>query len=308
MDLLDDILDTLGMKGALYFRTDFSGRWATTVPDLNNAARFHLVVQGTCHVEIDGGGVVDLGPGDLILIPNGRSHVLADAEGRDAPPLEAVLDTVGYSGDGPLIIGDGDPKASTQMVCGHFTFRSGADHPLLRALPDYLVFSAANRTQEPLLDDLLRLVARRMFSYKLGSVASVTRLSETVFIELIRIGIDSNQNLRAIVGAFTDGQIGQAMELMHQTPEQYWTIETLATAVGMSRSRFAQRFSELVGVGPMSYLADWRLQKALSLLEESRSSIQQVAQQTGYQSPAAFSRAFAGKFGSSPREYRQNSI
>lgn len=307
MDLLDDILDTLGMKGALYFRTDFSGRWATTVPDLNNVARFHLVVQGICHVEIDGGSVVDLGPGDLILIPNGRSHVLADAEGREARPLETVLDAVGYDGNGTLIIGDGDSQASTQMVCGHFTFRNGADHPILRALPDYLVFSAAKRTQEPLLDDLLRLVARRMFSYQLGSIASVTRLSEVVFIELLRIGIDSNQDLRAIIGAFTDGQIGQAMELMHQATDQYWTIESLATAVGMSRSRFAHRFSELVGVGPMSYLADWRLQKALSLLEGSRSNIQQVALQTGYQSPAAFSRAFTGKFGFSPREYRRNS-
>ena len=157
MDVLNDVLDTLNLKGALYFRTDFSGPWGVTVPDLQQAARFHLVVQGRCHVSFASGASVDLGPGDIVLIPRGRSHVLADKVSRQAPPLETVLELSGYDGQGVLVVGERDPQASTQMVCGHFSFRKGADHPLLRALPEYLVTTTGMRAR----DRLHRVAPRR---------------------------------------------------------------------------------------------------------------------------------------------------
>lgn len=306
MDILNDILETLDLKGALYFRTDFSGVWSMKVPDLAQAARFHLVVEGACRVEFSSGGAVELKPGDLVMIPRGRSHVLADGPGRDAPPLETVLEETGYDGRGVLAVGDGDKSASTQMVCGHFSFRARAEHPILNALPDHLVITNAMRAREPWLDDMLRLVARRVFSEKIGSAASITRLSEIVFIEILRVGLGQSEDLHAVLEAFRDKQIGRALELIHQRPERAWTVETLAVEVGMSRSRFAERFSTLLGISPMKYLSEWRLQKALSLLDDTRHSIQQVAIETGYHSPAAFSRAFAGKFGVPPREYRRS--
>lgn len=306
MDVLDDILDTLNLKGILYFRTDFTPPWAVTVPDLGQAARFHLVVQGGCHVDFASGDSVDLGPGDIVLIPRGRSHVLADRPGRDAPPLERVLESAGFEGHGVFVVGDSDPRASTQMICGHFSFRGGADHPLLRALPEYLVTTTAARARRPWLDEILRLVAQRVFSDEMGSNTAVTRLSEIVFIELLRNGIDQSEDLKSLLEAFGDRQIGRALELIHEQPAHPWTVETLAARVAMSRSRFAERFKDLVGTGPMAYLLDWRLQKALSLLDGSRASVKQVASQTGYQSPAAFSRAFSGRFGLTPSEYRRN--
>lgn len=305
MDILDDILDTLDLKGALYFRTDFSPPWAVRVPDLPQATRFHLVVQGGCHVELAAGASVQLGPGDLILIPRGRSHVIADMAGRPAPALESVLEAAGYDGRGVLAVGTGDPAASTQMVCGHFNFRAGADHPILRALPDHLLTTTAMRARNPWLDEMLRLVAQRMLSGAIGSAAAVTRLSEIVFIELLRIGVTQSAGLQALLEAFRDRQIGRALELIHHRPGEPWTVASLASAVAMSRSRFAERFSELMGIGPMAYLSEWRLQKALALLDGSRSSVQQVAVQAGYRSPAAFTRAFAAKFGQSPTEYRR---
>ncbi|MBT5239386.1 MAG: AraC family transcriptional regulator [Rhodospirillaceae bacterium] len=305
MDVLNDILDTLNLKGVLYFRTNFSAPWAATVPDLEQAARFHLVVQGSCRVEFSSGAAVTLAAGDLVLIPKGRSHVLADQPGRTAPTLETVLESVNYDGEGVLVVGDGDPNATTQMVCGHFNFRSGADHPILRALPEYFVTTTSMRARQPLLDEMLRLVAQRAFSEDIGSAAAVTRLSEIVFIELLRAGIDRSDGLTSILEAFRDRQIGQALQLIHARPGDPWTVDGLASDVGMSRSRFAERFSALMGTGPMAYLADWRLQKALSLLDESGCSVQQVASQTGYQSPAAFTRAFSGKFGMPPTEYRR---
>ncbi len=305
MDLIDDILSTLNLRGALYFRTDFSGPWGVTVPDHVGAARFHLVIQGRCHVRLATGEQATLGPGDLILIPAGRSHTLCGHENCEAPPLETVLAETGYQGEGVLILGDGDQRAATQMVCGHFTFRNGADHPLLRALPNVLLLSAADRAHEPLLDDTLRLITQRIFEARPGSMASVVKLSEAAFIELVRTSAAEENNLSAIMAAFEDKQIARALKCIHEQANGAWTVETLAREAGMSRSRFAERFRALLGVAPMAYLSEWRLQKALAMLDDTRSSVQQIAVETGYQSPAAFTRAFAGRFGLPPTEYRR---
>lgn len=305
MDVLDDILGTLNLQGVLYFRTDFSDGWSVTVPDLEQAARFHLVVQGRTHVRFPDGTHTELNPGDLILIPRGRTHILAHEPCDHAPALETVLADAGYTGDGVLAVGSGDAGASTQMVCGHFSFRSGADHPILRALPDYLVTRASVRAQAPWLDEMLRLLVRRVFSNELGSHASVTRLSEVVFIELLRVGVDQSDTLQSVLGAFQDPQIGKSLSLIHERSEDVWSVDTLASEVGMSRSRFAERFRDLMGMGPMAYLSDWRLQKALALLDNGQVSVQEVASRAGYQSPAAFTRAFSGKFGCAPSAYRR---
>lgn len=304
MDVLDDILTTLALRGALYFRTDFNGPWAVTVPELGRAARFHLVVQGECTVAIDGGETVKLAAGDLILIPRGRLHVLGDRATSKAPPLETVLADAGYDGQGVLALGSGDRRASTQLVCGHFTFRQHADHPLVAAMPDHLLVKGADRAREPWLDEMLRLVVRRAFSAEPGSRAAVVRLSEIVFIELLRFGIRATTNLSSLLGAIEDPQIGRALALIHARPQEPWTVETLGGEVAMSRSTFAERFSAMVGMGPAAYLAEWRLQRALAMLEDGRESVQQIALANGYQSPAAFSRAFSAKFGLSPREFR----
>lgn len=304
MDILDDILKTLDLKGVLYFRTHFSGSWGTTVPDYEQAARFHLVVQGECHVTFQSGAHVKLSSGDLILIPNGVQHVLSDSGLAKAPPLEAVLAAVGYDGSGVLRVGSGDPSAATQMMCGHFNFRRGAEHPMLTALPEYIHLTSADRAKEPWLDDALKLVGQRMFSGAPGTEATVTRLSEIVLIELLKSNVVQSQSANAIMNALKDSQIRAALVTIHESPEQPWTVASLAQHIGMSRSRFSDRFSDLVGIGPMRYLSDWRLQKALVLLGDDSLSVQEISNRSGYQSTAAFSRAFTTKFGSAPSTFR----
>jgi len=305
MDIFDDIINTLQLKGLLYFRTNFSPPWGTTVPKHNNAARFHLVIQGRCFIQVNSGETIELSAGDLILVPNGASHILAHKPMQNAPPLETVLKDVGYTGDGFLAVGKGDVDASTQMVCGHFTFRNGADHPLLQALPDYIVVSTETRAKQRILDDTLNLISQHIFSENGGSTASITRLSEVVFIEILSSGVSLPPQSESILKAFRDPQIGRALQLIHSKLSFQWSVERLASEVAMSRSRFANRFSELMGAGPMSYLSDWRLQKGLSLIDDSPLSIKQIAEQTGYKSQSAFTRAFSARFGSSPTEYRR---
>lgn len=305
-DVLSDIFDTIRLRATLYFRTDYNPPWAISVPAYRETVRFHLVVQGRCHLGLASGRVVEIGPGDLVVVPRGQEHVLSDVAGRTPAPLERVLRDSGYDGSGVFVVGARNPAASTQMVCGHFGFTEGADHPLLRALPEVIVMTPADRARAPLLDETLRLVVRRVFSEGLGAAAAIARLSEVFFIETVRASVEQCPDLSRILGAMANPQIGKALELMHKDFAGSWTVETLAQAVGMSRSRFAERFTELMDEGPMTYLSDWRLQRALALLGRSGFSIQEVASKVGYQSAAAFTRAFAQKFGAPPSDFRQS--
>jgi AraC family transcriptional regulator, activator of mtrCDE len=303
-DLLSDVFETIRLKGTLYFRTDYSPPWAIAVPAYEQAARFHFVIQGCCHVSLPSGSNIVLEPGDVVLIPRGREHVLADRLGRAPAPLERVIQESGYDGKGAFVIGKGDPQATTQMVCGHLGFSQGADHPLLGALPEVILITQTDRGRYPLLDESLRLVAQRALSDEIGAAASIARLSEVFFIEAVRASVERHPPLANVMTAMTDLHIGRALELVHKTPGDPWTVETLAKAGGMSRSRFAARFTELVGVAPMAYVTEWRLQKALARLSSSKASVKEVAAQAGYQSAAAFARAFSQRFGIPPTDTR----
>jgi len=292
--------------GVYYFRTDFSSPWAVSVPQYSRAARFHLVIQGSALVSFESGTVAQINAGDIILIPAGRPHVLSCELTENPPSLETVLEKAGYTGEGVLVIGDGDPTASTQLVCGHLDFRGNAEHPILNALPELLIITGADRAKNAFLDEMMRLLIRTVMDNNLGTDATIKRLSEIIFIEILNLSSHSDDSLGSILSAFQDQHIGKALDKMHNNVEDSWTVGSLASEVGMSRSRFAERFSELVGMGPMSYLSEWRLQRALALLDESHQSVQSIAAQIGYQSPAAFSRAFANKFGQSPKKYRKN--
>ena len=172
MDVLADIFETIQLRGAFYFRTDFSPPWGTTVPHLGRVARFHHVVQGRCWIKVVDAEPVELSPGDFVLVPNGQSHVLSHVPTVEAPPLETVLEAAGYQGEILLAIGAGDPAAATQLVCGHLTFGEGADHAILRALPSFIRIGNAERERRPWFDQVLRLLVAQVFSGHPGSIAS----------------------------------------------------------------------------------------------------------------------------------------
>lgn len=305
MDILEDILDTVDLKGTLYFRTDFSAPWSVEVPTHKHAARFHLVLQGSSYFYIAPDNMIELNVGDLILIPYGASHVIADTPTKQAPRLETVLKDANYNGNHVLIVGEKSETASTQLVCGHFDFREKSEHPFLKALPNYIVIRSSTRAKNPLLDETIRLISRQAFEDSFGSSAAIRRLSEIIFIELLRLGIGQQDDIEPLFKALKDPKIAKSLHIIHTSPTTPWTLGSLASEVAMSRSRFAEQFKKLVGISPMLYLSEWRLQKALALIGDTKQPIQQIATQTGYQSPSSFTRAFQDKFGMAPKEYRE---
>lgn len=247
--------------------------------------------------------------GDLVLIPHGRSHCILDEPERMHPPLEEVLAKAGYRGDGVVVANDRHDGAATELICGHYTFRDSATHPILKRLPDMIVVTAAARARFGWLDDIVRMLTRRVFEagspgMNQGLIACVQRLAEVMFVEILRAGINQSSELKAVMSAFADERIGKTLALIHANPEKPWTVEALAREAGMSRARYAEHFTQVIGEGPVGYLRSWRLQKAAELLDETRLPIQQIAARVGYESTAAFSRAFSQRFGASPSEFR----
>lgn len=306
MDIIEDILDTVDLKGTLYFRTNFSAPWSVEVPKHSQAARFHLALQGRSYFYIPGHNIIELNAGDLILIPYGASHIIADSPQKQAPTLETVLKDANYNGEHTLVVGKKDDNASTQLMCGHFDFRKKSEHPFLQALPSHIIITSSIRAKNPLLDESIRLISRQAFSQSAGSNAAIKRLSEIIFIELLRLGIDQQSGIEPLFKALKDTKITHSLHIIHTNPTAPWTLESLASEVAMSRSRFAERFKSLMGISPMLYLSEWRLQKALALIGDTTQPIQQVATQTGYKSPSSFTRAFQDKFGMAPKEYRES--
>lgn len=305
MDVLSEILDSVSLGGQVYFYTCFSSPWAVEVPAMGRVVRFHLVLAGACHVTV-GSHAFDLSVGDLILIPQGAAHIVADRAGRPPSRLESVIADTGFSGEGCLIVGEEDATAATRLLCGHFGFAPGSDHPLLRALPPALMVTAHHLSDNFWLGHILELIRQQVASGRLGSETAIRRMAEVVFAETIRCCADQAPELERLVTAFADPRIARALSVMHRLPENRWTVASLAHEAGMSRSRFAERFTELVGMAPLAYLTEWRLQRARTLLMRTRGQVKAVAGAVGYLSTAAFTRAFQGAFGRSPSEMRHD--
>jgi AraC-like DNA-binding protein len=307
MDVLSDILGALRLRSTFYFSTQCRPPWGVRVPAYRRVARFHLIARGSCWVRVTGAAEpVHLESGDLVLVPHGTEHHIADAPDTPCRPVDEVVRDAGFSGEGPLILGDGTSAGPTRLVCGHFEFDSGLEHPLLSALPSTLVAMRDDRTGDGMLEDTFALIVREVQQGRPGHEAVVRRLSEVLFVLLVRLWARRDAQDHGIVAALADPQLARALAAIHAQPAAPWSVESLGQAAGMGRTAFAERFRSVVGQTPKQYVTGWRIQRARQLLSESRLSIDQVAEQAGYESAASFSRVFKRVTGTSPGGYRDH--
>lgn len=302
---LKDILATVALRAALYFRTDFRPPFGVMVPAFAKVARFHLLIKGRCTIVAGNGPAVTLEQGDLVLVPNGSKHLISSGSETTVLPLDDAFVAAGYRGTGPFVLGDGDASQSCQLICGHFEYSHGADHPLFRKLPEIIHIRNDARSVRPLFDDLVAMLERRLFEEEAQTFASINRLSEALFIEILEAAVDQSQELGALMEAMRDPKIGRVIALIHENVEQDWSVDSLAQSAAMSRTRFAERFQRLVGMAPMAYVGEWRMQRAFQLVRDTQIPIKSIAHRSGYASAAAFSRAFAKRFGEAPDRTRR---
>lgn len=306
MDVLTDVLDNLRLQGTLYFSTELGRSWGIRVPAFEAVARFHLVIRGECWVEVSGArDPLRLETGDLVLVPHGAEHVLSDRPAAPARSVDEVVEAAGFDGHGALVYGTPDQGAPTRMVCGHLAFDPAFRHPLLDQLPSALVVPWEEGVHGTPLEDLMNFIAREVREGRPGHEAVARRLSEVIFVQAVRFWAGRGEEEPGILAALADPGLASALRGIHAEPERSWTLETLARRAHMGRTTFAERFRDTVGTTPNDYLTQWRMQKARRLLAESTRPIARVATEVGYESPAAFSRAFKREVGSPPARYRR---
>lgn len=303
MDVLSDILRHVKLRGSLYFRTEFNPPWGVRVPSYGNAARFHIVIRGSCWVDVGEPDFVELHAGDFIVITRGAEHCLLSHPETPPLSLDDVISKSGFTGRGVLTYGTSDLSTQTSLVCGHFEFDPLGGKPFMDALPRFILVRGSGRLRYDWLHEAMVFIEHEIHGKALGAEAIVTRLSELLFIGVIRrLATDGDIGLFA---ALRDQQIGRALEAIHSKPGASWTLSALAAQAGMSRSAFAERAKTLLGMAPMHYLAYWRMEIARQRLVMNGESVEQVAALVGYQSSPAFIRAFKKQYGVGPGNYKK---
>jgi AraC-like DNA-binding protein len=304
MDPLGEALHSLRMSGVFYSRSEFTAPWGLALPPFPNCLMLHVLVSGPCWLEVEGEERSRLHPGDLALVPHGQGHRLLSEPGT---PAVALFDVPrAQAGDRFELLRQGGGGAATSLVCGVVRFDHPAAQQMLTLLPRLIQVDAWSGPEMEWIQSTLRFMAAEARQIRPGGEAVITRLADILVIQAIRSWIAQDPAAQTgWLGALRDRQIGRAIALIHRDPARAWTLASLAAEVAMSRSAFAARFTELVGEPVMHYVTRWRMHVALTWLAEEDAPIVDLAARLGYQSEAAFSRAFKRITGVSPGAARR---
>lgn len=306
VDALSVILDTVRIRGSLYFWASFAPPWGVKVPAYPHVIRYHVILRGHCWVRVEGlTRAVRLEAGDMVAIPHGRAHVMSDGPKTTAVTFERVIEQSGFTGHGALVLGDPDAGQGTRIVCGHFVHDADEGHPLFRTLPALIVVRAEEGGEAGELQELIGQIAREVSAERPGTAAVVTRFTEVLFVQMLRSYASHHPSHAVGWAGFADAWVGPALVRIHEEPGGDWSVATLAKAAGLSRTAFAVRFRRLMGTTPLAYVARWRLTVAKGWLGDPSLSIAAVASRVGYRSESAFNRAFTKAFGMGPGAYRR---
>lgn len=306
-DPLGETLHLLRLNGTLYCRSELTAPWGVELPAFDGQMMFHVITSGHCWLEVEGEQPRLLQQGSLALVPHGnghsiRSHPTADAEPLFDIPVEQVserYEIMRYGGGGDL----------TQLTCGVVRFDHVAGQKLIAQLPKVLQIDTWEDEDGSWLQSTLRFIAREARELRPGGETVITHLADILIIQAIRSWIDSAPEAdQGWLAALRDDQVGKALAAIHREPDKDWTVASLAKEVGMSRSGFSARFTNLVGESAKRYLTQWRMQLARTQLQQSSDSLSVLAERLGYQSEAAFSRAFKRVFGVPPGSVRHAAI
>jgi AraC-like DNA-binding protein len=318
MDALSDVLRVVNLTGGVFLHAEFFAPWCIAArvapehcaPALGSASHliiYHYVVEGHLHIRVegeDGEGIV-IGAGEVVLLPRNDLHLmgsdlsLTPVAGSDIihPPKDGGLFSIHHGGDGQR----------TRIVCGFLGCASAEGNPVLTTLPALLKLNVEQGGAAEWIRSTFKYAAEEVSAGRPGSETVLTKLSELLFVE----------SVRRYAEALPDGQTGwlaglrephvaRALALLHRDITRRWTVDDLCREVGLSRSALADRFIRLIGVPPMHYLASWRMQVATQKLRNTSASLAQVAEIVGYDSEAAFSRAFKKAFGAAPATWRRS--
>ncbi len=316
-DALSDVLKTVRMTGAAFFNVSGTNPWVAeqptpemvlpmVLPGAEHLIAYHIVTEGRCFAQIISGESVELTAGQVVVFTRGDPHVMSSSVGMRAEPLAPDALSVLAETQLPFFAnygGEGTPTA--KLVCGFLACDARPFNPLLENLPAILVADSSKGGDMPWLGALISLAMGEASGKRAGSESVLGRLTELMFIEVVRRHVETLQVDEAgWLAGLRDPFVGKALSLMHANPSRNWELNDLARLVGSSRSELAERFPRMVGLPPIQYLAKWRMQIASGLLRDNV-NIASIAAAVGYGSEASFSRAFKKIVGVPPSIWRE---
>ena len=325
-DALSDLLRSVRLRGAVFFYMSFRDRWSAeaspakeiaeaVMPGCEHVMEYHMIAKGNGWAAVSGLAPVRLSAGDIVMFPHGDRHVLSSAPDVEPVPRSAEWVYARRNDPKPLLVAfhqgvvdDGArlpiEDADAIVVCGFLGCDLRPFNPLVAALPRilHLPASRAGGWVARVIDQAVVESNDR----RPGGDAVLERLSEMMFVDAARRYLDSlPEDATGWLAGLRDRFVGKALALMHERPDHAWNVDDLAREVGLSRSALHERFVEYLGQPPMQYLASWRIQLGARLLRESNRNVATIALDVGYDSEAAFSRAFKRMVGTPPATWRK---
>jgi AraC-like DNA-binding protein len=312
MDALTEVLNSVRVRSTVYCPIEVGAPWGLHIVE-ESGASFCILTRGSAFLEIEELNIRQrLVAGDFIIITRRCACILADSPQSEIMDLQEWLQLHTPGPDGTYKVeGNGE---ITRFIGGKFVFENQESHPLLKVLPPFLHFSGRAGVEDGKMLDwfgtTLEFISSEAAIREPGAETVITRVSDILFIQAVRAyanSVSDSDGQPNWFAAAKDPQIGEAIANIHRTPQTPWTVDRLASLSRMSRSAFAGRFTKLVGEPPLRYLSRWRMHKAIELIRESRLTTAEVASLVGYESEAAFSKAFKKWNGKGPGAYRRSS-
>lgn len=318
-DTLSDVLASARLSGAIFFDVAASSPWVAeapaaetiapnVMPDAQHVMMYHVITSGcgwATLIDADE-GPVQLTPGSVVMFPQGERHVLSSAPNMRAEPDPSLFDQPPEATPPYYVEQFGDGPEETRMICGFIGCDILPFNPVIETLPRMLHVPEGYTRADGWLRGLIQAITRESRERRVGAQSVLSRLSELLFIEVVRdFAASLSDDATGWLAALADPHVGRAIRLLHEDPAHPWTLEGLAKAVGVSRTVLVERFTEYVGVAPMTYLTNWRMQLAARMLTDSATTNARIAAAVGYESEAAFSRAFKRSTGVSPGAWRK---
>ncbi len=311
MDPLSDVLRVIRLDGAFFYSVEAAEPWSVEsmaakelspriLPAAEHLISYHVLTKGRCYGGLTGEEQVELAPGDVIVFPHGDAHLMASGPGLRLGPGVNTAAPERYPNT--VLLGDEGERVTT-FVCGYLGCDRRPFNPLLAALPRRMHMRGMPSAW---LGSFTRQVTEESQLRRAGADTVLTRLAELMFIEVLRRYLDDlPPGQTGWLAGLRDEVVGQVLALLHGNPGHPWTLAGLAREAASSRSSLAKRFTELVGQPPMQYLAQWRMQVAANLLSQSGAKVATIGADVGYDSEAAFSRAFKKATGLAPGAWRE---
>lgn len=321
MDALSDVLRLVRLGGAVYLNADLTAPWcfvgevtaglcAAFLPRAERIVSYHLITEGSCWAQLgdDPASAIRVDAGELLVVPQGEPHLIGSSLELTPAPADDVLSSYLNAMPGDVMkLNYGGGGTRTRVICGFLACDDTLTNPVLSALPRIFKVDMRHDPQSAWLESSLKRAAVEAAEWRAGSAIVLARLSELLFVEAVRRCIEAlPADRKGWLAGVGDRFVGRALAILHAQPAHCWTVDELARKVGLSRSALAQRFTELLGQPPMQYLARWRLQIAAQELRNGNRSLAAVAERVGYESEAAFNRAFKREFGMPPASWRRS--